>query len=929
MRIKLPSLSVYAKRQLIGWLLLAFICIAVIGVSQAAFAHPAAKPVNQTSPLHPTFSLLDSEGKSALESGNPASTLKTCGNCHDTEFIASHSFHSDVGLSQYTSPGQADLAHSWDTSPGLFGEWNPLTYRYLSPKGDQRLDLSTAAWIMTLGSRHVGSGPAQFSRDGQPLVNLASDPNDPETSLLDSQTGEVIPWNWQESGVVEMNCFLCHIPSPNNDARIQALQSGNFKWANSATLLGSGVIESQDGALSWNPDAFDANGELKPEYIAIQDPSNENCGLCHGAVHDNVNEPLVLTGCGTDITRTDTTGQVIAPERISNSGMNLADKESLTRPWDVHAERQVNCTDCHYSLNNPVYYQESSADRPSHLEFDPRRLEFGEYLKQPLHQFARGQSAQDNLAPELRNTMRRCESCHNAEASHSWLPYTQAHMDAVSCETCHIPQMYAPAIQQVDWTIIQADGAARSSCRGVEGPAGSITSLVTGFEPVLIQRTEMEGNTKLAPYNLVTSWYWVYGNPERPVRLEDLKAAFLNGNSYHSDILAVFDQNRNGDLDDSELVIDNAQKQEAVASRLKQLGLENPRIQSEIQPYSINHNVAGGEWAIKDCKTCHSETSRITQPFLLAPYVPGGVLPTFIKENNNFADGRIYQAENGALYYSPISEENHLYIFGHNRVAWVDWLGSLMFAGVLLGVGAHGTLRYLSALRRPRSTSEIQSVYMYTVYERFWHWLQTFTILGLLFTGLVIHNPETFGIFSFRGMVLVHNILAGILLVNAFLSFFYHVASGEIKQFIPRPYGLIDDVIAQALFYLRGIFRGESHPFEKTPRRKLNPLQQITYFAILNILLPLQIITGGLMWGAQRFPNLAASLGGLPFLAPFHTLIAWSFAAFVALHVYLTTTGHTAFASIRAMMIGWDEVEIHPQPTQEVSQTSTPEEASA
>jgi thiosulfate reductase cytochrome b subunit len=108
---------------------------------------------------------------------------------------------------------------------------------------------------------------------------------------------------------------------------------------------------------------------------------------------------------------------------------------------------------------------------------------------------------------------------------------------------------------------------------------------------------------------------------------------------------------------------------------------------------------------------------------------------------------------------------------------------------------------------------------------------------------------------------------------------------------------------------VRGIFRRERHPFAKTRQQKLNPLQQVTYFAILNVLLPLQILTGIVMWGAQRWPEIAARLGGLPFLAPFHTLIAWLFAAFIVMHVYLTTTGHTPLAGIRAMMVGWDEVE--------------------
>jgi thiosulfate reductase cytochrome b subunit len=65
------------------------------------------------------------------------------------------------------------------------------------------------------------------------------------------------------------------------------------------------------------------------------------------------------------------------------------------------------------------------------------------------------------------------------------------------------------------------------------------------------------------------------------------------------------------------------------------------------------------------------------------------------------------------------------------------------------------------------------------------------------------------------------------------------------------------------------------------------------------------------MWGAQRWPDIIGLIGGLTYLAPFHTLIAWLFASFIVAHVYLTTTGPTPFASIKAMMVGWDDVEVH------------------
>ncbi|HKZ68688.1 MAG TPA: cytochrome b/b6 domain-containing protein [Anaerolineales bacterium] len=909
------------RSKLLLSLSLLIVLAAVFVVGQTA-AHNASRPIAQTSPLHPTFPLLDAGGDNVLKTSEPVSTMQTCGECHDTEFIAGHSFHSDLGLSDSTQPGHTASGRSWDTSPGLFGKWNPLTYRYLSPAGDERIDLTTADWVRLNADRLVGGGPAVTSRNGGSLTELTPQATDPETASFDPIAKALVAWDWQKSGVLEMNCFLCHFAEPNNTARIAAIQSGDFKWASTATLLGTGLVEKTADGWQWNQSAFDENGDIGREFLAIQDPVNENCAQCHGVVHADVKAPLILAGCTWE---TATTGQVFTSQTISNSGMNIAAKDDVTRSWDIHAERELKCTDCHYSLNNPAYYQADSG--PEHLSFDPRRLEIGEYLQKPVHQFARGQSAQFTVAPELKGTMRRCESCHTAETAHDWLPYAKQHMAEVACESCHIPQMYAPAIQQYDWTVIRMDGGPKKECRGIDTTStafmvsasanpvvpATVSNLVTGFEPVLLTRRNVDGNTMLAPYNLITAWYWVYDDTNgntRPVRLQDLQAVWLQNGEYAAEIVKAFNANGDQQLSNTELMIDTTEKQTLIVNRLESLGLHNPRIVGEVQPYSINHNVARGEWATKDCQTCHNDESRITQPMKLADYMPGGVTPAFVKDANTITNGDFY-TDGGALYYRPATSDQNVYVFGHSRVSWIDWFGVAALLGVIVGVTTHGGLRFYASLRAPRHTIPTKRVYMYAVYERFWHWLQTFTILLLLVTGLIIHRPDLFGFFNFKYVVVVHNVVAAILVINAALSLFYHLASGEIRQYLPRPYGFFDQAIVQAKFYLRGLFKGEPHPFEKTPQKKLNPLQQITYFGILNVLLPLQVITGALMWSVQEWPQIAGALGGLPFLAPFHSLVAWTFAAFIIAHVYLTTTGHQPLANMQAMMIGWDEVEDH------------------
>jgi Ni/Fe-hydrogenase b-type cytochrome subunit len=392
--------------------------------------------------------------------------------------------------------------------------------------------------------------------------------------------------------------------------------------------------------------------------------------------------------------------------------------------------------------------------------------------------------------------------------------------------------------------------------------------------------------------------------------LLDLEAAYFESNTFAVDILSAFDTNSDGSLSGDELVIDSSAKEETVRKRLILLGLTNPRIEGLTQPYSINHNVTRGENAVNECKACHNAESRVSQPIMLSSHAPNGVVPTFDTANNVNASGKIV-TDGGAVYYNPVPANDKMYVFGSSRVNWIDWLGALMFAGTILGVAGHGTLRYLSTRKLPKDPTRTERIYMYESYRRFWHWLQTTSIVILLFTGLIIHRPDIFGAFSFRGVVTVHNVIAVILVVNALLSIFYHIATERLQEYIPRPYGFFDDAIVQAKYYISGIFKKEPHPFEKRPDSRMNPIQKATYFGILNVLLPLQILTGALMWSVQKFPEIANWFGGLPILAPFHSLVAWTFATFIIGHVYMTTTGATPLESIRAMITGYEEVELH------------------
>lgn len=195
------------------------------------------------------------------------------------------------------------------------------------------------------------------------------------------------------------------------------------------------------------------------------------------------------------------------------------------------------------------------------------------------------------------------------------------------------------------------------------------------------------------------------------------------------------------------------------------------------------------------------------------------------------------------------------------------------------------------------------TIYLYSRYERFWHWLQTVLLIVLLVTGL-----ETHGIFYFLGFhtaVEVHNFV-GITWLIAFAFFvFWIFTTGEWRQYIPTTKKMVSVV----RYYIYGIFRGESHPVPKRKEAKHNPLQRITYLIVAAILLPFQMITGFLYWGYNSWESWGLSWLPLKIVAWFHMAGAFGIFSFIIVHVYMTTTGHSIFAHTKAMITGWEDVE--------------------
>ncbi len=198
--------------------------------------------------------------------------------------------------------------------------------------------------------------------------------------------------------------------------------------------------------------------------------------------------------------------------------------------------------------------------------------------------------------------------------------------------------------------------------------------------------------------------------------------------------------------------------------------------------------------------------------------------------------------------------------------------------------------------------------YVYRSFERFWHWTQSILIFLLALTGFEIHGSVTF--FGYAQAVSIHNTAAVVFMVLIVFAIFWHLTTGEWRQYIPT----IKNIRAQLNYYIFGMFRNEPHPTKKTVLSKLNPLQKLVYFGLKVLVIPVMVCSG-LLYMFFRYPQ-KSGIGGLKIanlelIAIVHTAGAFILVAFIIVHLYLITTGRSVTSNLKAMITGYEELEGH------------------
>lgn len=200
-----------------------------------------------------------------------------------------------------------------------------------------------------------------------------------------------------------------------------------------------------------------------------------------------------------------------------------------------------------------------------------------------------------------------------------------------------------------------------------------------------------------------------------------------------------------------------------------------------------------------------------------------------------------------------------------------------------------------------------ERVFILTLWIRVWHWTNALLCVVLSLTGYSLHfaDPKP-PVVDFQLVARIHDV-AGWALVASYLFFVVaNVVTGNWYQFVVKP-PVLQKMLLQARWYGYGMFKGEPEPFPVTPEQHFNPLQAMTYWAVMYLLMPVVLLTGIVYFFPRLAPDTLFGMDGLLPVALIHFLAGSAVVIFMVTHIYLGTTGKTIGQQYKTMITGWHE----------------------
>lgn len=194
---------------------------------------------------------------------------------------------------------------------------------------------------------------------------------------------------------------------------------------------------------------------------------------------------------------------------------------------------------------------------------------------------------------------------------------------------------------------------------------------------------------------------------------------------------------------------------------------------------------------------------------------------------------------------------------------------------------------------------------------RIWHWVNALGFLLLILTGAQLRYLELFALMPFETAVKLHNWVGFTVIANYFIWLGFYLFSDKISNYHPvlDAKTFIHNYFLQLRYYSYGIFKGEHSPHVVQPYDKFNPMQKMTYQLVMLVAVPIQFITGVLLWDVKRFDGWLQMLGGIRVVDTIHVMLFIFFVFFILVHAYMGMLGQRPSTHYKEMFTGYEEPE--------------------
>jgi len=495
----------------------------------------------------------------------------------------------------------------------------------------RQIDLTSFEFVRACGACHPGGGPAEYDRTGARYDAYAADPaNHIEPGGENGFDGDYFRSRWRETGVLEADCLLCHMPSYDHGARNAQIAMLNFKWAATAgagfARVTGGVADGRVPKTSYDRTVFLPDGTVALHLV--REVPSRNCLSCH-------REPDWKKKGASYSTRT-----------------------------DVHLRAGLRCVDCHVT---------------------GRKAADTRIRGREIHETGKGDDPTGLVRDDLDNTMRTCRDCHMEGLLKAPVPLHRGlpprHLEKIACQTCHIPQRQVKAALLQDSTVFNTTPRITASGKRIwtfYGPAmepwnlyGEASAFTAERQPLHVYepvRAWYKG--RIHPLNRIYSiWVGLLAEDGKTLHQPFMKDLFMMWKSHLEDpvrrypeLALIRDDNADGaqEIDRPEeirgflkAVTEHLRAQGEPLEERRAVLVSGPEYTSdgaawnplpfapqpwEYTPYAsvfkLNHDIAPAAQALGTggCTDCHGSSAGFwTRPVMARPFTGVDAQPVFVE----------------------------------------------------------------------------------------------------------------------------------------------------------------------------------------------------------------------------------------------------------------------------------------------------------